>query len=91
MWVLIFAIFVKTTKICTRKNFRFQKNLPPLDPFAKLCPLMEAFQLSGTLSLTCFFSTRTRFNWRAADETDDESSECDELAEENGNAFDMFS
>ena len=52
---------------------------------------MEAFQLSGTLSLTCFFSTRTRFNWRAADETDDESSECDELAEENGNAFDMFS
>lgn len=68
--------------------------LPPLDPFADLCPLIEAFQPSETLSLTSLFPQELDlYRWRAADETDDESSEweCDEVAEVDGNALDLFS
>ena len=67
---------------------------PPLNPFADLCPLIKAFQSSETLSLTSLFPQELDlYRWRAADETDDESSEweCGEVAEVDGNTLDLFS
>ena len=70
--------------------------LPPLDPFADICPLLEAFQPNESLSLTFLFPKELGlYRWRAADETDDESSEweCDDDEandEVDRNAFDLF-